>query len=144
MKKLALTAGAVLVATALTGASTVSAAGDPKVHTKRFIAHESAGHAPSQYTFVGVEVDRHAGHIIGYNSFSGRFDPKTQDTALWLSFALKGGTIAGVIHFPQPGSLTSGQIRNGTGKYKGIDGTITERPVPGHRANTRYTLTYHF
>jgi len=144
MKKLALTAVAGLVATALTGASAVSAPGDAKVHTKRLVARDIASHSLGKNTFAGAGVDRHAGHIVGYDTFTGHFYPKQDRAVIWDSLALKNGTISVVVHFTANASVNSGRILNGTGKYKGIDGTVTARTAPHNDEKTFITLTYHF
>jgi hypothetical protein len=70
MNKLAIAAVPALAATTLTAASVVPAAGDTKVHTKRFVAHQIAVHPLDSRGkhVVFADVDRHAGHIIGYDS----------------------------------------------------------------------------
>ena len=144
MKKLALTALVGLVATALTGASVVSAAGDEKIHTKRFISRDIASHSLSQRTFAGAAVDRHAGHVIGYDTFTGHFYPKQDRGVIWDSVALKNGSISLVVHVSGNASVFTGRILNGTGKYKGIEGTVTARTAPHNDSKTYITLTYHF
>jgi hypothetical protein len=142
MKKLALAAGALLAATALTSAAVVPAAGEDRAHTKRFVAKPIADHGLSAHTFAAAEVDRHAGHVIGYDSTTGHFYA-TGRVRIWYSFALKNGTITAVVHYDATSGLYPGRILHGTGKYKGIDGTITARPV--HDPEKTYiTLTYHF
>jgi hypothetical protein len=143
MNKLVLAAAAGLAATALAGAAAIPAAGNAKVYTKRFVAHDIKSHAYGPNTFAGTAVDRHAGKVIGYDSFSGHFYPKLGRADIWDSIALRGGTISVIVHFT--GSPTSsGRILNGTGKYQGIDGTVTARPDPQNEEATHITLTYHF
>jgi hypothetical protein len=143
MKKFVLAAVAGLAATTLTAASVVPAAGDTKVHTKRFVSHFLDGRSVSPNSFVSAGVDRHAGHVIGYDSSRSRTYPHPDrifaDT--WYSFALKNGTIAVVIH-DKSTVVDSGEIVHGTGKYKGIRGTLTARPAAG--PSLHLTLTYHF
>jgi hypothetical protein len=144
MKKLALTAVAGFVATALTAAAVVPAAGDTKVHTKRLVSHDIASHSLGAKTFAGTAVDRHAGHIVGYDSFTGHFYPKLDRGDIWDSLALKNGTINVVVHFKGNASVFSGRILNGTGKFKGITGTVTARTATHNSDKTFITLTYHF
>jgi hypothetical protein len=144
MKKLVLTAVAGLVATALTGASANSALGDTKVHTKRLVSRDIASHSLGANTFAGAAVDRHAGHVVGYDTFTGHFYPKQDRGVIWDSLALKNGTITVVVHFKGNATVFTGRILHGTGKYKGIDGTVTARPAPHNENKTFITLTYHF
>src|SRR4051812_17018993 len=124
MKKLALTAVAGVAATALTAAAVVPALGDTKIHTKRLVSRDIDSHSLGATTFAGAAVDRHAGHVVGYDSFTGHFYPKQDRGVIWDSLALKNGTIGIIVHFKGTGpDVFTGRIVNGTGKYKGIDGT---------------------
>jgi hypothetical protein len=142
MKKLALAAAAALAATALTSAAADPAAGDTKVHTKRFVSHLIDDHSTGAHTFASAEAARHAGHIIGYDAVTGHFYPKQERVRVWFSVALKNGTISGVLNFHFNDTVYPGRILNGTGKYKGIEGTVKARPQ--NDKDTRITLTYHF
>jgi len=145
MKKLALTAVAGLVAAALTGASAVSAVGDTKMHTKRLVSHTIAQHSLGDKTFAGTAVDRHAGNIVGYDTFTGHFYPKQNRGKIWDAIALRNGIISLVVHFNGTNpNVYTGRIISGTGKYKGIDGTVTARTAPHNDSKTYITLTYHF
>jgi hypothetical protein len=148
MRKLALAAVAALAATALTGAAAVPAASETQVHTKRFVSRHIRTHSLSTNTAAGAGVDRHAGHTIGYDTFTAHFYPKQDRSDIWVTFALKNGTIAGVVHSKgpgtTPGTVFHGRILNGTGKYKGVDGTVSVRPGGSTVAKKFITLTYHF
>jgi hypothetical protein len=144
MKKLVLTATVGLAAATLTGATVIPAAGDADVFTKRFVSHDIASHSLGAQTFAGAAVDRRDGQIIGYDSFTGHFYPDEGRADIWVAYALKNGTIAGVVHANNTGAVFPGRILNGTGKYKGIRGTIAARPAPQNGEKTFVTLTYHF
>jgi hypothetical protein len=146
MKKLALAAVAALATTALTGASAVPAAGVAQVQTKRFVAHQIDSHPldARSVNFAAADVDRHAGHVIGYDSMTGYFHPKQHRARFWVSFALKNGAIAGVVTYEPGTTVWRGRILNGTGQFKGINGTMTARPLGGRPQKTHFTLTYHF
>lgn len=138
MKKLALAAVSALVATALTGAAVVRASGGTTVHTKRFVSHPRDFSNLARNTFGGTDVDRHAGHTVGYDGWLRRVHHKTLVVSQ-ESFALKDGTITVVLRGKNGGSRAAGQIVNGTGKYKGINGTVAAR-----KSYTHLTFTYHF
>ena len=110
MKKLALTVVAGLIATALIGASAVSAVGDEKIHTKRFVSRDIASHSLGPRTFAGAAVDRRAGHVIGYDSFTGHFYPQQDRATIWASYALRNGSIAVVVHVNTASTTSSGRI----------------------------------
>jgi hypothetical protein len=144
MKKLAL-AVSVLAATALTSAAAVPAAGDTQVHTKRFVSRTiETNSLGTRHLEAGTAVDRHAGRVIGYDSFSSHIHPQQNRIDVWDSFALKNGTIAVVFHLKLDGTLDVGRILHGTGTYAGIQGTVIERPVPNKPKAESVTLTYHF
>ena len=142
MNKLALTAAAALTALTLTGAAVLPAAGDAKVYTKRLVSRDLTSHQLGEHTFAGAAVDRHSGHIIGYDSFTGHFYPKQNRADIWVSFALRGGTISAIVHAKSSVTVYRGLVLNGTGKYKGARGTITARPGPQNPEKTYITLKY--
>jgi len=143
-KNLALTAVAGLVATALTGASAVSAPGAAKMHTKRLVSTDIRSHSLGTNTFAGVAVDRHAGRVVGYDTFTGHFYPRQERAIIWDTLSLKNGSISVVVHVKGNATVFTGRILHGSGKYKGIDGTVTARPAPNNDEKTFITLTYHF
>jgi hypothetical protein len=143
-KKLALTAVAGLVATALTGASAVSAPGAAKMHSKRLVSTDIRSHSLGPKTFAGVAVDRHAGNVVGYDTFTGHFYPRQNRAIIWDTLSLKNGSISVVVQFKANATLNTGRITHGSGKYKGIDGTVTARTAPHNPDKSYVTLTYHF
>jgi hypothetical protein len=143
-KKLALTAVAGLVATALTGASAVSATGDAKMHTKRLVSTDIRSHSLGTKTFAGVAVDRHAGRIVGYDTFTGHFYPRQNRGVIWATVSLRNGSISVFVPIKGNATVNTGRIVHGSGKYRGIDGTITARTAPHNDNKTFITLTYHF
>jgi hypothetical protein len=48
------------------------------------------------------------------------------------------------VHVNTSSNTSSGRILNGTGKYRGIDGTVTARTAPHDGEKTFITLSYHF
>ena len=148
MKKLALSAAAVLAATTMTGAAVVPAmvpvAGEAKIHIKRLVSRDIASHPLSNHTFAGAAVDRNDGHIVGYESFTGHFYPKQDRAVVWDSFALRDGTITALVRVKSfSDHVHRGRILNGTGKYKGATGTIKARPAPRNADKTFITLKFH-
>jgi hypothetical protein len=142
MNKLVLTAAVGLAATALTGAAVTPAAGGGTQYTKHFISREIASHSLSARIIVGAAVDRHAGRIVGYESFT-EHSYRTGANPILHSFAFRDGTISAVVH-AGGGTVWGGEILNGTGAYKGVQGTLNVRPAQ-HNPNKAYIeLTYHF
>jgi len=137
VKRVAAAAAAMVVGlTALSGAAATSgsaAAGDAKVqHHKKLVLRETASRDLSRRTFAGTDKVKSASsrELVGFDSYTGRFYPHKQKAVLQVAFALKGGIIIARVSAtftsdsPPP---ISGRILKGTGKYKGIDGTVTGR-----------------
>ena len=150
MKKLALTAIGALAATALTGAAVVPAmspaAGDAKVHVKRLVSRDIDSHRLSKNHFAGAAIDRHNGHIIGYETFTASAFPKQERALVWDSYGLKNGIISVVVRvdLASDSPVHRGRILNGTGKYHGVRGTVIARSAGQNGEKTFVTLRYHF
>ena len=116
------------------------------------------GEAPHQATRLGrhpgalrglptshrCRLDRQAGHTVGYESFTGIFYPKRDRAKIWVTYALKGGSITTVEHINGAESRSSGAILSGTGKYKGITGTLTARQALHNERKSYIVLKYRF
>jgi hypothetical protein len=144
-KKLATIAAAAVMLAGLAGASTPSgAAGAPArtQHVLRLVTQQIESHPVSEHHPVGVDRLRSAAthEIVGYEAFSGVFNPRNDHLRFWLDMALDGGMIDS--YFSTNTTVTSftGQITRGTGAYRGIDGTIHVQIHDSGR--TVYTLRY--
>jgi hypothetical protein len=134
-------AAATLVAAGVGGASmagTASAA--PVVHTLKFASITTASHSVGKTTFVGSDVDRRKGKVIGYDSLSGKFNVHTHTATIDVAAAFKGGIlyVSGVS--TETGDFT-GKVTGGTGKYKGAKGTVTGVQVSNKKTNV--VVKYH-
>ncbi len=76
--------------------------------------------------------------IAGYDNFAYVYHPNTDKLRFWLDISLKGGLIDSVFN-NHPMQTFTGRITHGSGRYRGIEGTIKVRH-PGSR--TVYTLRY--
>lgn len=134
MKKFATTAIIAAILAGSTGASAVSdvsgtTAPERTLHVKRLVIHEIASHSPAPNQFLGADRLRSlATHkVAGYDNFAGVYNPKTDRLRFWLSISLKGGLIDSVFSVrPSPQDFT-GRITHGSGKYRGVEGTIKVR-----------------
>ena len=116
---------------AVSGAAALpgSAVADSTTHTKKLVLHETASHRVGKNGAVGTDVARavssHA--IVGYDSYSARVYPKQQRLVFQVALSLKGGIIVSRLSLMQDETQTTGLILTGTGKYRGIDGTMNVR-----------------
>lgn len=128
--------GSLTVAGVGTGLATSSA----KTHTLTFKGVQLKSTSPSKTTFVQAEKDVSKGKTIGYDVVTGKFDPQTHLVKGSVSVALRGGEIYASFTIAQDNSL-SGKVTGGSGKYKGVSGTITgTQPKKNVEA---VTITYH-
>ena len=113
-------------AAALSQASASSAPGD--WHVKHFVS-KSIRETDTKTGFVGTEVARSHGKVIGYDSLSGRFFPKRNRVVIRVGVALRGGVIMGRLSADAPAEdediRFTGPILGGAGFYHGISGRIT-------------------
>lgn len=150
MKRAAAAAAAMFVGlTALTGAAattgSATAVDAKEQHSKKLVLRELASQDLSRRTFAGADKVKSAasGELVGYDSYTGKYYPRKQKAVLQVALALKGGIIVARVSAtftsdsPPP---INGRILKGTGKYKGIDGTVSGRLTESDRVPI--TLNY--
>ncbi len=142
-RNLAMAAGAALIAsTALSGAGLVgSAEAAPVTHTYKFVAISDKGHNLGRNGFVGTEVDRVRGHVVGYDLLSGIYNPATQNVKIYVAVTRRGGMIFGRVHNTSQ-TTYAGRITGGSGKFAGAKGTVTAKNAPRDNNKTFVTLHY--
>jgi hypothetical protein len=110
-----------------------------KTRTLRFTSVQVASHNIPHNRFINTDTDRSQGKYVGSDVFEGTLNTKTFGVSTIDSFALKGGFI--FAHTRTTGaSRASGKVTGGTGKYKGIKGTIV---VSGSQDSPEVTIRYH-
>jgi hypothetical protein len=144
MKKAAAAAAAALATTAaLSGAAATPgvATEDRAAHTKRLVLNQIAFTQLGNNSLVGADKvrSRATGKVVGYDSLTITFNPQTATASVDVALALRGGLIVGRVKVEETSEHFEGRILTGTGKYKGIEGTITGRE-PGR--NVYVTLRY--
>ena len=136
----AATATALVTGVGGAAAFTLPASAAPNVHVRKFVAvpigHD---HQTGKYSFVSSEVERHNGHVIGTDSITGRFFPNKGLAKIQVAVAWKGGTIVIRGHARQNTPFV-GKVIRGTGKYTGIEGTVTTHDL--RHGKTAVTVTY--
>ena len=153
MRKLATTAAATALAlTSLAGASAVSHAADAPArhattaartqHVMRLLIHGLDSQQVGDHRNVGVDRLRSfkTRKVVGYDNFASVFNPKTDHLRFWLSISLDGGLIDSVFSTHVPTTHLTGPITHGSGKFRGIRGTIEVKFRP--KAPNVYVLRY--
>jgi hypothetical protein len=148
MKKTAIAALAAAAATTVAGAVAIqpgAATTDAKTQTMHLRLHQLTTHRIGKFDFAGTDVARRNGNVVGYDAITGHFYVKQNRAVIQVSFALKGGIISAKVHTlaSQPNHY-AGRILNGTGKYRGIGGTLTAQSPSEMSKKTSVTLHYHF
>jgi hypothetical protein len=134
------TAAAAAVAAVGGVVATVPASGAPVVHHRSFIAKQISSHQLGQRDFVASEVERHNGTVIGMDSLTGHFDFKAGTVKIYVAVAWKGGALIVRGHATQNTPFV-GKVVRGTGKYAGIQGTVTTRDLGHNRTAVHVTYT---
>jgi hypothetical protein len=148
VKKFGATAvAAAVMLTGVAGSSTSSSAigasaPDRSQHVTRLVLHPIESHSPRKDRFLGVDRLRFlATHeIAGYDNFAGVFNPRNERLRFWLDISLNGGLIDSFFHVDPEATRFSGRITHGSGRFRGIEGTVHVRHSASGR--TVYTLRY--
>jgi hypothetical protein len=112
------------VATGSGGAATVNAASAAsKVHHMRFVVRPMAEHGTGHGTFVGTEVHRRHGKVVGYDTFSGKFNPRTDKLLLRVALSRRGGLLFVRVTLGESPRFT-GKVTGGRGRFGGASGTV--------------------
>jgi hypothetical protein len=94
-----------------------------RVHHMRYVALPTAGHRTGHGTFVGTEVNRHQGKVVGYDTLSGNFGLQTNNPFIRVAISRRGGllfwqaNLGGSEHF-------TGKVTGGRGRFGGARGTV--------------------
>jgi hypothetical protein len=145
MKKLGSLAAAVLGLLVVSGGAAMpgSAAPNHQVQTVQFVQREVAHHDFGANTFGGTSRLRSNGKFAGYTSFTGSLHPQREEVHIQLAYALRGGIIIARVTIPYRSARFQGLLVKGSGKYSGVQGTLTGRFTEGDAAKTYVTLHYH-
>ena len=136
-------ASAATVAAGVGVASTVdTASAAPKVHTLKFVAVQTGQHRTGHNTFVGTDIERHKGQVVGFDTISGRFNVHTHEAFIRVAAARRGGLLYVALTQDASGQL-NGRVTGGAGRFRGATGTVTGHS-PGNGKKTYVLVKYHF
>ena len=150
MKRLVLPAVALAGVTAFAAAASAAPTAAPSneakaVHTVRWKAVELQSRNVGGHDFAGADRLRsvRTGEIVGYDSFTGRYFPRTNSARIDLAASVKGGILVGRVtgEFSSNHAVLRGPVLKGTGRFLGADGRIVVRLV-GTEGRARYTIRY--
>ena len=93
----------------------------------------------------GGHADRSCGsvashRIVGYDNFASHFNPSNDQLRFWLTLSLNGGLIDTFFNTPVTVTSFASQITHGSGRFRGIHGTMHARIHDNGRVV--YTLKY--
>ena len=130
------------VATTVDGASAAAKAPTAKAHHLKFVAISTAGHGVGPRSFVGTDVNRHHGKVVGYDTISGKFNVQTHRAFIRVALSRKGGLLFAHVTLGDHGPFT-GKVTGGRGRFSGATGTIRGFDVP-HSNKTFVRVRYLF
>jgi hypothetical protein len=137
-------ASAATIATGLGVATTVDgASAAAKVHHLKFVAIQTAGHGVGRYSFVGTDVNRHHGKVVGYDTISGKFNPHTHKAFLRVAVSRKGGLLFAHLTIKGQSGPFTGKVTGGRGRFSGAVGTLRGFQ-PKHSNKTFVRVRYLF
>jgi hypothetical protein len=121
-------ASAATVATGLAVATTVDTASatapTAKAHHLKFVAIQTGSHGVGPRSFVGTDVNRHHGKVVGYDTISGKFNRHTHKAFLRVALSRKGGLLFGQLTISGQSGHFTGKVTGGRGRFSGATGTI--------------------
>jgi hypothetical protein len=137
-------ASAATVATGLGVATTADGASAPaKVHHLKFVIIDGPAHRVGPRSFAGTDVNRHQGKIVGYDTFTVKFNFHAEKAFVRQAFSRKGGLLfAGTPTVSDHGPFT-GKVTGGRGRFSGARGTVRGF-APKHSNKTFVRIRYHF
>lgn len=150
-RKLAAIAATIIGLTTVGGTAAVSQSSassqESDWHVSRFVTKTIRENDIGSRRFVGADVVRKHGEVVGYNSYTGRFFPRQERIVVRLGLALRGGVILGRVNaaFAAPGEpvVFRGPILGGSGRYVGIEGRIVATiPAGDTQGRARVTLRW--
>ena len=136
-------ASAATVATGLGVATTADgASATAKVHHLKFVIIDGPTHRVGPRSVAGTDVNRHHGKIVGYDTFSAKFNFHTEKAFLRAAFSRRGGLLFVHVTVGDHGPF-SGKVTGGRGRFSGATGTVTGfQPKHSNKAFVR--IRYHF
>jgi hypothetical protein len=115
----------------------------PSTHVRHFVLTSIGTRNLGPTTFAGADRirDRATGKVVGFDSISGRLDPRTHVATIWVGIALSGGMMHGIVHEKATSNHFHGRVTGGTGVFRHAHGTITGHGV-GNTKRTIVTLRF--
>jgi hypothetical protein len=111
-------------------------------HTLRFISVTKAELQFSSTNVAQQDTDvTKAGKVIGFDDLNLTFNSQTGTGKGRFTFDTRGGFIYGWLRLTSSGA--TGRLTGGTGKFRGVTGTVVATSLNNAGTRTAVTLTYH-
>jgi hypothetical protein len=129
---------------AITGTGAAIAATSSHAHTLSFTSKQTSATTQFGAHFVNADRDVRGGHVIGDDVLSGKvtYTKKVHSITGSIAIALDGGEIYARITGNPDTNKLAGKLIGGTGKYNGISGTVSGKPV-GKDGAEHLVVKYH-
>jgi hypothetical protein len=95
--------------------------------------------------FVSADKDIKAGHVVGADVISGKvtYTKKVHSITGSIAVALKSGELYATFTGNPDTNALAGTLTGGTGRYKGVSGTISGKAVKGSSTEDKLVIKYH-
>jgi hypothetical protein len=112
-------------------------------HTLRFtaVSQQPTDFSKTASGQAGTDFSE-AGKVIGFDVLYFAFNPVTHTPSGGVTLDTNGGFLYGTLT-PTKGPVTHGVVTGGTGRFKGVTGTITGRSLNKAGTWSAVTITYH-
>ncbi len=113
-----------------------------RLHTLKFISVTKSTLPLSATSIAQQDTDvTKAGKVIGFDMLNLTFNPRTGKGSGHFAFDTRGGFIDGTLRLVSA-SKTTGRLTGGTGKFRGVSGSLVARSLNRAGTRTAVTITY--
>lgn len=137
-------ASAAALTTGFGVAGSIDASAATKVHTLKFVAISGPEISPTQTTFVGTDVEKSHGKVVGFDTLAGRFSFKTHHVRIFVALSRKDGLLYATLNGNADSNVLNGRVTGGAGVFKGATGTVHTHSPSQNSNKTYVTVHYHF
>ncbi len=112
-----------------------------RLHTLKFVSVTKSALPLSATSAAQQDTDvNKAGKVIGFDMLNLTFNPKTGKGSGHFAFDTRGGFIDGTLRLSSSGA--TGRLTGGTGKFRGVTGSLVAKSLNKAGTRTAVTITY--